>query len=122
MPQNPTHYTFKWNVRSFSQCCDLDIRLNLLDGVAHDVWLDQEVEGSLDALQFELGEPSGLQVVPGRPGQLTAIAKVVPHGLENVLEEVGPGGALCDHVLHEEEGSPLPTHPQLGPHMHPPGW
>lgn len=84
----------------------------LFDSVAQNVRLNQDSGWSLDVSQLELREPGRLQVAPRRPGEHASVPEVVPQGLENMLEEVQPGGGLCNHMVQEVEGSPLelPNH------------
>lgn len=69
--------------------------------------LDHEHERRVDVSQLELRESGRLQVFPGFPDDLATVSEVVPDRLENVLEEVGPCGGVCNHVFHEEEGTAL---------------
>lgn len=80
---------------------------DLFDSVAYDVRLDEEHQRSVDVPQFEVGESGRLQMFPRVTGHLAAVAEVVPGRLQDVLEEVGPGGRVCHHVLQEEEGAAL---------------
>lgn len=82
-------------------------RQNLFHSITYDVRFDNEDERRFDVSHFEFRESSGLQMFPRGPGDLASIAKVVPHGLENVLEEVRPSGGVRHNVLYEEEGSTL---------------
>lgn len=90
-----------------------DSKEKLFHSVAHDVRLDHEHERRVHVSQLELGESSRLQVLPGFPGDQATISEVVPGRLENVLEEVGPCGGVCNHMLHEEEGAALQGKDQL---------
>lgn len=68
---------------------------------------DHEHERGFDVPQLELRESGRLQVFPGFPSDQATVSKVVPDRLEDMLEEVGPGGGVGNHMLHEEEGSTL---------------
>lgn len=65
-----------------------------------DVW-------SLDVSQVNLWEPGFLQVCPRRSGDPASIHEVVPQTLQHMLEEVGPGGGIWDHMLQKVEGTTL---------------
>lgn len=79
----------------------------LFHSIAHNMRLDHEHERGFDVPQLELRESGRLQVLPGLPSDQATVTEVVPDRLEDMLEEVGPGGGVGNHVLHEEEGAAL---------------
>ena len=94
------------------------VRPNLFHSVTYDVWFDHKHERRLDVLHLEFGESSRLQIFPRFPGGLASVTEVVPKRLENVLEEVRPGGRVRHNVLHKEEGPTLQIrHVLCVPHL-----
>ncbi len=68
---------------------------------------DEKEEWRFDVSQFEFGESGWLQMLPCFPDELASIAKVVPQRLEDMLQEVRPGRAVCNNMLKEIEGPAL---------------